>query len=138
MTNFENAIIWLYVKTWGKFGDHVIKEKDLWHFSASDLEVVIMGLAFPRTKEKNERVKALTDLIMDRFEQDGTAFYEWVAKIHKEVIEALPETVEQQQPVVKIEWDPSKCLGLFNRYLWIGFKIVNLYFSNDIPCICDV
>ena len=97
MTKLENALIWLYLKTWGKFGDHVIDEKDLWNFSGEDLETVIMGLAFPRKKEKTERVKALTDLIMEKFEQDGTAFYEWAAKMHEELIEGLPRDVETKQ-----------------------------------------
>ena len=122
MTKLENALVWLYVKTWGKFGDHVIQEKGLWNFADEDLETVIMSLSFPRKKEKTERVKALTDLIMEKFEQDGVAFREWVAKIHDEVIETLPQatqldvidqqltTPQQQQPtVVKIlEWDPGK------------------------------
>ena len=111
MTNLENALVWLYVKTWGKFGDNVIKEKDLWHFSAGDLETVVTSLAFPREKKKTERVQDLTNMIMEKFEQDGMAFYEWVTKIHKDVIETLPETIEQQQQatVVKIqEWDPGR------------------------------
>ena len=122
MTKLENALVWLYVKTWGKFGDHVIEEKGLWNFADDDLETVIMSLSFPRKKEKTERVKGLTDLIMEKFEQDGMAFREWVAKIHDEVIETLPQatqldvidqqltTPQQQQPtVVKIlEWDPGK------------------------------
>ena len=110
MTSLENALVWLYVKTWGKFGDHLIEEKDLWNFSASDLEKVITGLLLPKTKEKNERVKALTDLIMEKFNQDGTTFYAWVVKIHEEINETLPEAVKQQQQpsVVKIlEWDPG-------------------------------
>ena len=85
MTQLENAIVWLYIKTRGKFGDHVIEEKYLWNFSGNDLETVIMSLAFPRKKEKTERVKALTDLIMEKFEQDGIAFREWVVKIHEQV-----------------------------------------------------
>ena len=132
MTKLENALIWLYLKTWGKFGDHVIKEKDLWNFSGNDLETVIMSLAFPRKKEKTERAEALTDLIMEKFEQDGMAFREWAAKVHAEVIETLPETVGpdavdrqvtiyQQQPVeqqpstvVKIyEWDSGKRQDIF-------------------------
>ena len=109
MTNLENALIWLYVKTWGKFGDHVIEEKDLWTFSASDLETVVTGLLLPRTKQKTERMQALTDLIMERFEQDGTAFYEWVVEIHKDVIETLPETAKQKPAAVKIlKWDPGR------------------------------
>ena len=118
MTNLENAVMWLYVKTWGKFGDHVIEEKDLWHFSVSDLETVITDLAFPRTKEKTDRVQAFTDLIMEKFDHDGTALYEWVAKIHKEANETLPENVEQQKhstSVKILEWDPGMYLRFFLR-----------------------
>ena len=94
MTKLENALVWLYIKTWGKFGDHVIKEKGLWNFGAVDLETVIMTLAFPRKREKTERFQALADLIMEKFEQDGVAFYEWAAKIHKEAIDTLLRTVK--------------------------------------------
>ena len=127
MTKLENALVWLYVKTWGKFGDHVMDKKDLWNFGADDLETAIMGIAYPRKKEKNERVKALTDLIMEQFEHDGMAFHEWSAKIHDDVIESLLERVEldtidrpvaisqhQQPAVIKIlKWDPGKYLRLF-------------------------
>ena len=129
MTKLENALVWLFVKTWGKFGEHVIQEKNLWNFGGDDLETVIMGLAFPRKKEKKtERVQALTDLIMEKFEQDRTAFYEWAAKIHEEAIETLLETVEldavdeqattsQNGPPVKIlKWDSGKYFKLFNEY----------------------
>ena len=85
MTKLENALVWLYVKTWGKFGDHVIEQKALWNFGADDLDSVVMGLILPRKKDKTERVKALTDLIMEKFEQDGIAFREWVVKIHEQV-----------------------------------------------------
>ena len=47
MTKHENGLIWLYCKTWGKFGDHVIEEKDLWNFGADDLETVIKSVAYP-------------------------------------------------------------------------------------------
>ena len=123
----ENALVWLYLKTWGKFGDHVIKEKGLWNFNDGDLETVIMSLSFPRKNEKTERIKALTDLIMDKFDQDGMAFREWVAKIHDEVIETLPQTPKidvidqqlmtsrQQKPtIIKIlEWGLGKYLKKF-------------------------
>ena len=97
MTKIENTLIWLYMKTWGKFGDHVIEGEDLWNFSGEDLEKVIMGLAFPRKTEKTERVYALTNLIMEKFGQDGTAFYEWAVKIHGEFIEDLPKAIETKQ-----------------------------------------
>ena len=116
MTNLENALVWLYVKTWGKFGEHLIKEKELWNFGAQDLETAIMGLAYPRKRknqenEKSDRVKALTNLIMEKFEH-VMAFHEWSLKIHQENIENLPETIvpqrQQQQGIIKIRhWDPG-------------------------------
>ena len=50
MTKLENVLVWLYVKTWGKFGEHVIAEKGLWKFSEEDLETALMGLAYPKKK----------------------------------------------------------------------------------------
>ena len=127
MTNIENALIWLYVKTWGKFGEHII-EKDLWKFTGRDLETAIMGLAYPRKrksneKEKTERVHALNDMIMGRFEEGGIdAFQKWSREIHAQVIETLPlDTVDEE--VMKIlKWDPGKYSILFNE---------NLYQSQD-------
>ena len=131
MTKLENALVWLCIKTWGKFGDHVIQEKHLWNFGADDLEAAIMGLAYPRKKEKTELVKALTDLIMEKFEDGGLdAFRKWSGEIHEQVIETLQQSVEldtvaeqvttsqQEQPtVIKIlEWDPGKYLRLLNGH----------------------
>ena len=137
MTKLENALVWLYVKTWGEFGEHVIKE-DIWNFAASDLETALMGLTYPRKKEKPERVQALTDLIMGKFD-DPAAFREWASIIHDQVIETLPETAEldlidnqlttfqrQQRTLIKIlKWD-SKCMFLhvyaaYNMLQFLGF-----------------
>ena len=122
MTKLENVLVWLYVKTWGKFGEHVIAEKGLWKFSEKDLVSALMGLAYdaaynaaydaayPRKKEKTERVQALTDLIMEKFDQDSMAFLEWSVKIHHEAIETLNVAVEQQpkvDPVKILKWDPG-------------------------------
>ena len=131
MTKLENALIWLYMKTWGKFGDHVMEEKDLWNFNGDDLEKAIVGLAFPRKKEKTERFKVLTALIMEKFEQDRTAFYEWAAKIHGEFIEDLPKAIETAQN--------GKNLHLIRHHpflqyqTWSGnFHVYkNLYFPLD-------
>ena len=110
------------MKTWGKFGDHVIEKTDLWKFNGDVLEKAIMRFTFPRKNEKTERVQALTDLIMEKFEHDGMAFREWAAKVHAEVIETLPETVGldavnrqgsiyQRQPATPVKiyvWDSGK------------------------------
>ena len=125
MTNLENALIWLYVKTWGQYGEHVIKERDLWNFSVNDLETAIMSLAYPEKTEKSERVQALHDLIMEKFEEGGqAAFYQWSLEIHYQATEIFP--VAQRQPtLVKIlNWDsltsyhasyPDITHGIFKR-----------------------
>ena len=126
MTKLENVLIWLYVKTWGKFGDHII-EQDLWNFGTRDLETALIGLAYPRKRktgeeEKIERVQALNDLIMGRFEKGGlAAFREWSGEIHNQFIESFPETTDpdsvdeettsqqQQRALVKImKWDQGQ------------------------------
>ena len=106
MTKLENVLVWLYVKTWGKFGDHVIKENALWNFSAKDLEAALMGLAYPRKKEKSGRVKALTDLIMGQFGKGGIdAFRIWSGDLHAEIIETLSETQPELQSIRILKWD---------------------------------
>ena len=71
MTVLENALVWLYVKTWGAIGEHLINENDLWNFGAPDLETAITRLAYARKRkfkkeEKSELEQDLTNLIMDR------------------------------------------------------------------------
>ena len=115
MTKLENALIWLYLKAWGEFGDHLIEEKELWNFGADDLETVIKSVACKRKKENTERVDTLTDLIMEKFEQDRMDFNEWSATVHSEYIASLPTSPQQQQsrPTVVekiLEWDPGKYL----------------------------
>ena len=107
MTNLENALIWLYVKTWGQYGEHVIKEKDLWNFSVNDLKTAIMSLAYPEKTEKSERVQALHDLIMETFEKsDRAAFYQWSLEIHNQAMETFPIAQEQPSLVKILNWDP--------------------------------
>ena len=92
MTKLENALIWIYVKTWGKYGNHIIVEKDLWNFADGDLETAIMSLAYPRKQERPERIQDLSDLIMEKFEEGGmAAFREWSGRIHDQIIETLPQ-----------------------------------------------
>ena len=58
MTKMENALMWLYAKSWGSHGQHVVEKTELWNFGSEDLELAIMRITFPR-KESNERI---TDL----------------------------------------------------------------------------
>ena len=121
MTNLENALVWLYVKTWGKFGDNMIKEKELWTFSAEDLRTALLELAYPRKRKlqekgKSERVKALTGSIIGKFEHH-MAFVEWSVKIHQDSIENLPETPKHQGPVKILKWDRGNYLILLDILL---------------------
>ena len=53
MTKIENALLWLYVKTWGLQGQHVIDEDTLWNFGSEDLESALIKIAYP--SEKNDK-----------------------------------------------------------------------------------
>ena len=117
MTRLENTLVWLYVKLWGKFGDHVVNEKTLWTFKSEDLRTALMELAYPRKrklqqKEKSERVKALTDLIMGKFE-NVTAFIEWSLRIHQDLN-------ENKITINIIKWDPGNILPQHFIQLFTG------------------
>ena len=134
MTKLENALVWLYIKTWGKFGDHVIEQKALWNFGTDDLDTVIMSLILPRKKEKTERVKALTDLIMEKFEQGGlTAFREWSGEIHDQIIETLPEAAEQKNNGKHVfKHDPNMPLKIGGKF----FQNKQEMFRNHVIMFC--
>ena len=86
MTKIENALVWLYVKSWNNFGQHVLDEKNLWNFGGEDLEAALTGLAFPRKNGKTERITGLNKLIMERFEDCVEDFFDWARSLHSEVI----------------------------------------------------
>ena len=93
MTKTENALIWLYVKTWGLQGQHVIDEAALWNFGTEDLESAFSRITYPRRKQKNDKkaegknglIEDLRKLIMGKFDHDKNKFYEWSQELHEEV-----------------------------------------------------
>ena len=95
MTKIENALMWLYVKTWGLQGQHVIDKDELWNFGGEDLEDAIIGISYPRMKKSDDEdgasdgqddlVESLRKLIMGRFDKKNE-FYEWSQTIHDEVV----------------------------------------------------
>ena len=85
MSKIENALVYLYVQTWGLQGEHVLEQSGIWKFKPKDLQMAIMSTAYPGTNEKTELIKTLKDLILGRFENGSTGFYEWSLKVHKEV-----------------------------------------------------
>ena len=85
MTKIENALVWLYAKSWNSFGQHVLDEQDLWNFGGEDLEAALMGLTYKRKNDKTERIAELNKLIMERFDS-RVDFFEWASSLHNEVI----------------------------------------------------
>ena len=85
--------MWLYVQTWGLQGQHVIDRAELWNFAGGDLEAAIIRILYPRKKNKAEKtdgnqidlIGELRKLIMVKFDDDKTAFYEWSQTINDEV-----------------------------------------------------
>ena len=69
MTNIENALMWLYVKSWGPNGQHVIDDEKLWNFGGEDLEAAIIKTSYPKKKGSTERIDNLTKLVIERFEK---------------------------------------------------------------------
>ena len=85
-TKMENALIWLYIKTWGLQGQHVLDQHGIWKFSKKDLKAAIMKVAYPSEEKGDDRVEALTDLVLGRFETGGLdEFYQWSKNIANEV-----------------------------------------------------
>ena len=94
MTKIENALMWLYVKSWGVQGQHVIDKDQMWNFGGDDLEEAIMGIANTRRKKTENRdedennedlVESLRKLILGKFDDKKSEFYEWSQNIHDEV-----------------------------------------------------
>ena len=86
MTKIENALVWLYAKSWNNFGQHLLDEQHLWNFGAEDLEAALTGLAFQRKKDRGERITKINELIMERFDNRVQDFFEWARSLHSEVI----------------------------------------------------
>ena len=91
MTKTENALIWLYFKTWGLQGQHVIDEDGLWNFGRTDLELALVRIVYPKKKNDKESkgkinlIEELRKLIMEKFYDDKNKFYEWSQTVHEEV-----------------------------------------------------
>ena len=93
MTKIENALIWMYAKTWGLQGQHVIDENALWNFGTEDLLSALNTIVYPRKKKKNNEKSEgqntlnedLRNRIMEKFDDDKVKFYEWSQTVHDEV-----------------------------------------------------
>ena len=84
ITTTEKALMWLYMKSWGPNGQHVLDDRNLWDFGGEDLEAAIMKIGYPKKKDSTERIDELTKLIIGRFEKIED-FFLWSKSIHGEV-----------------------------------------------------
>lgn len=89
MTKIENALVWIYVNSWGKYGQHLLDEKSLWNFGGEDLEAALTAINYESKNDKSERIKELHELIMERFDNNIVNFFEWSRDLHKEVNKIL-------------------------------------------------
>ena len=48
----EQALVWLYVKTWNVYGEHVLDYGDLWNFTDKDMEAALVTMAYPKAEDK--------------------------------------------------------------------------------------
>ena len=85
MTKTENALMWLYVKTWGPKGQHVLDDENLWNFGGEDLDAAIMKICYPRKKETSDRIDDLIKHTTEQFEGGIDEFWKWSREIHGEV-----------------------------------------------------
>ena len=86
MTKLQNALTWLYVKSWDHFGQHLLEEESLWKFGGEDLEAALKVFATADETNKSEMTTVLKNLIMERFDNNETNFFEWSRRLHNEVL----------------------------------------------------
>ena len=77
----EQALVWLYVTTWNKHGEHILDYSDLWTFTGHDMEAALITMAYP--KKEDRKIEELKGIIMDRFNNDTFEFYKWSLNISK-------------------------------------------------------
>ena len=75
----ERALIWLYIKTWNAYGDHLMQyrkyvtsasfwenEEGLWGFDEDDLTAALCIIAYPKKEESRiDRLNSWTLALLD-------------------------------------------------------------------------
>ena len=98
MTKIENALMWLYVKTWGLQGQHIIENDEIWNFGGEDLKEAFIEIAYPpkrktenvdQVENKEDLVDSLRKLILGKFDEKIDEFFIWSRRIHDEVSSSM-------------------------------------------------
>ena len=88
----EQALVWLYVTTWNKHGEHILDYGDLWTFTDNDMQTALITMAYP--KKEDPKIEELKGIIMDRFNNDTFEFYKWSLNISKVAIAEIKQRKE--------------------------------------------
>lgn len=88
----ELALVWLYVTTWNKHGEHILDYGDFWTFTDNDMEAALITMAYP--KKEDLKIEELKGIIMGRFNNDTFEFYKWSLNISKVAIAEIKQRKE--------------------------------------------
>ena len=98
----EKALVWLYVKTWNAYGEHMINYDEfvsdwlhqdyidydeLWTFDKKDLDAALVAMLYPGKEEA--QIEELKQMILERFGNDSIKYYEWSLKIRDEMVRPI-------------------------------------------------
>ena len=89
MTKIENALAWLYLKSWSNFSQHLLDIPNLWNFGGEDLEAALTELSYENKDHQSERCTQLKIMIMERFDNNMSDFVNWSRTVHKQVRENI-------------------------------------------------
>ena len=89
MTKIENALAWLYLKSWENFSQHVLDVPNLWNFGGEDLEAALTCLSYENKNDQSELCTELKKMIMERFDNNTLDFVNWSRNVHKQVSDSI-------------------------------------------------
>ena len=122
MTKIENALAWLYVKSWEDFGQHVLDEEELWNFGVTDFQYAFNGVFQQNKNDETQITKELKDLIMARFGNSKPDFFDWSQAIYSQVLTllTLPHIINNNKVV-----EDTEHKGLTNQFSKIRTDITD-------------
>ena len=85
------ALLWIYCKSWGAHGEHILSLPRVWKFVRDDLREVLFDLSFPDPDEvpvSND----LMNLLKAKLETEKKDLADWSNTIYKASIEIIPKS----------------------------------------------
>ena len=122
----EQALVWLYVTTWNKHGEHILDYGDLWTFTDNDMEAALITMAYP--KKEDLKIDELKGIIMERFNNDTFEFYKWSLNISKVAIAEIKQRKEGTKRKKEIQQTKRGCTKILTIFVRIIFYKVRIFF----------